>query len=163
MSLQSRRSGSLFSSLSFDFEGGVGELSDDCCLLFLRLSSSSLLLDDLLLFFLNLDFFLFFSFPSLDLLLLLLLVIVINRDLLRLRDLLWLFDDLLDFFELFIRFLKSFGDRCRDFLRLSGLDILLDRVDSSLGDALLLGLLDDLFLLSFSPLFLTEACSGLLL
>ena len=154
MSLQSRRSGSLFSSLSFDFEGGVGELSDDCCLFFLRLSSSSLLLDDRLLLFLILNFFLFFSFPSLDLLLLLLLVIVINRDLLRLRDLLWLLEDLLDFFELFIRFLKSFGDRCRDFLRLSGLDILLDRVDSSLGDALLLGLLS---------ILLSGACSGLLL
>ena len=121
--------------------------------------SSSLLLDDRLLLFLILDFFLLSSFLSLDLLLLLLLVIVISRDLLRLRDLLWLFETLLelDFFELLIRFLKSFGDLCRDFLRLSGLDALLDRVDSSLGDALVLGLLDDLSLLSFSPLFLPEA------
>ena len=119
--------------------------------------SSSLLLDDRLLLFLILAFLLFFSFLSLDLLLLLLLVIVISRDLLRLRDLLWLFEALFDFFELFIRFLKSFGDRCRDFLRLLGLDTLLDRVDLSLGDVLLLGLFDDLSLLSLSPLLLLEA------
>ena len=160
MSLQPRRSGSLFSSFSFDFGGGVGDLSEDCCLLFLRLLSLSLLLEDRLLLFLVLDFFLFFSFPSLDLLRLLLLVIVINRDLLRLRDLLpESFLDCLYFLELLMRFLKSLGDRCRGSRRLSGLDFLRSLFDLSLEDVRLplSGLPDDLSLLPLSPLILPGA------